>query len=516
MATPYTGLRAAWEKVPVAPEKRKTYAMVAVALLTAGGITLWMAGRPNYTPIFTGLSPASAGQVTQQLTALKIPWKLAAGGGTVEVPRQAADTARVELATHNLPSTGQVGYQNLTSLSSAGLTAQQFNLEQLAVLQQDLAATIDGMAGVKSAAVQISVPPASVWAAPASGASKASVYVDFVPGYTPSRTQVSGMMALVAHAVPGLSASNVAVVNQLGQLLDPPGAPSPNSPPGIIALENTMDAKAAASVDGLLTTLVGPGNVSSVVHYQLTMRSSTGSQTLVRSTSPVSVSKSTSSYKGTGAALPVGTAGNVPPVYLGGGGTSKASSSTSHVQSVVGQATTRFTVPAGQVASVSASVLVNQKALKLSKATVTAIRSVVGHALGIPTARQAAAITVLTAAFAAVPVTTVPPVPWYANLRVEAGLGALALIAMVFAIWMLTRRRHGVIEPEDALMASPIARQQAQPPLEESMIASRAQQAIDRLSRITEQSPKEVAEAVARLLAQDAATTAGESREPLA
>ncbi len=515
MAAPYAGLIAAWDKVPVAPEKRKAYAMLAAALLVAGGITLWLLGRPNYTPVFTGLSPASAGQVTQQLTALKIPWRLAAGGGTVEVPRQSADTARVELATHNLPSTGQVGYQNLASLSSAGLTAQQFNLEQLAILQQDLAATIDGMAGVKSSQVQISVPPASVWAAPASGASKASVYVDFVPGYTPPRSQISGMMALVAHAVPGLSASKVAVVNQLGQLLDPPGAPSGNSPAGIVGLENTMDAKAAATLDGLLTTLVGPGNVSAAVHYQLTMRSSTGSQTLVRSTSPVSVSKSKSSYKGSGGGIPAGTAGNLPPVYLGGGGKSSGTSSQSSVQSVVGHATSHFDAPAGQVAGVTASVLVNQKALKLSKATVATIRAVVGHALGIPLARQAAAITVLSAAFAAVPVTAAPPPPWYANVRVEAGAAALILIVIIFAVWLATRRRRHVFEPEDTLVATPIHRREPEPAGEESMIASRAQQAIDKLSRISEESPKEVADAVARLLAQDS-MAAGESREPLA
>lgn len=509
----FSALKTAWDKVPIPPQHRKTVVIVAASAIVAGILAATILDRPHYVPVVSGVSPASAGQVTQELTTLKIPYQLTQNGATVEVPKSQADTARVDLAVDNLPSTGQVSYQNITALSSAGLTSQQFSVEQLGVLQQDLAATIGTMTGVKSAEVQISVPPQSIWAAPTAAASKAAVYLSLQPGYNAPQSQVRGIIALVAQAVPGLSDSDVSVVNQSGQLLNPPAALSANSPGGIVALQDQMDQTASGQVNALLTPMVGPGNVQSVVHYQLNAASSTNSQTVVRSSTPSAVSTQKSTTTGGSSQTAAGTAGNTAPTYVGGTGPSSSSSSASSTQYVVGHASTSTSSPAGAVSAVTATVILNQKSLKGNRTRINTIRQAVGSALGIPAAKQAADITVLASPFAQVPVSQAAAVPIWANKLLWAAVGG-GVIVGAGAGWLLLGRKR---RRKNAGMISTVTTEVPYYPGEETSAQARAQQVIAQLNKTSKESPDAIAEALTRLIGPETLDNGADvkQREPV-
>jgi flagellar biosynthesis/type III secretory pathway M-ring protein FliF/YscJ len=276
-----------------------------------------------------------------------------------------------------------------------------------------------------------------------------------------------------------------------------------------------MDAAAEANLERLLTPIVGPGNVTAVVHYQLSMQSTTSHQTLVQSSTPISVSKLTKKSTGTSGSLAVGTAGNTAPTYPATTGTSSSSVNKSSTQYVVGHVTTATTTPAGLVSTVTASVIVNQKALKLTRANIASIRSAVGMALGIAAKQQAADISVLSAPYAAVPVAPVSTTKLGRTRLLEMGAGAAVLALGI--IFLLTRRRRR--RPDAGVgVSGPLAPQYAPPAAApDTVMESRVQTVVTKISRISQESPTEVADALTRLIGQDALRPADyDEREPLA
>lgn len=461
--------RDAW--LGLTPDRRRIIGIAAAAAAAAVVAALAITAYVPYTTVYTNLTPSAAGQVVSALQTLKVPYRLS--GTTIQVPAAEADQVRVELATQNLPQQGEIGYQNVLTSSGFGMTDEQFNLAVLNALQNDLAATISTMQGIRSADVQIVEPPQSAFAQAPTGGASASVYVNVAAGQSLPASEVSGIEQLVAHAVQGLNASGVAVVDQSGQLLSAlaSGGASASGVSGELATEHSVENALDQRITSLLTPVTGPGNVVVAVHANLSFAHTNKTENLATQSGPggvvTSKTTSTSTFKGSGGATPAaGTSSNVPTYAVGGStGTSNQTSKSTTVQYAVNHILEQISSPPMTVRSLTVSIMVNQKAYPLTAATTAQLRGLVATAIGLPSNSPLAKsdISVAGAPFAAVPIPTVPSPTSTPSLPQLAGAGGGALLLLIVLLLMMTRRRGDKRRGRDA--ARPEATAQAAAPV---------------------------------------------------
>lgn len=432
----------------ISPDRRRLYGIVGAVAVTVAVAAFGLSSYTPYSTVYTNLTPQAAGQVVQALSTLKIPYRLSASGTSVAVPKAAADQARVQLAMQNLPQQGQVGYQNVLTSTSFGMTNQEFNLAVLNALQNDLASTISTMQGIHSATVQIVEPAQSAFALPASGGARASVYIDVTSPGGIGASEVNGIEQLVSHAVTGLTPGHVAVVDQSGQLLSAQTAPVPGgqSANAELAAENAVENTLATRITNLLEPVVGPGNVAVTVHALLSFGQTKTTSTIAKNGSPSSKSSTTETFSGTGTPpTVVGVSGNVPGYTgVGAAGKSKYTVKQNRVSYVVDRIVSQTSSQPMTVQTLTVSLLVNSRAFPLTGARLAQVRALVANAIGLPSTSKLVPqdITVAAAPFAAVPIPLGLPLTQALPLPEEVG-GAVLLLLLLFGLAFLLLRRKG-------------------------------------------------------------------------
>ncbi len=359
--------------------------LAVVAALVGGFLFMRAESRPSYQPLFTNLQASDAGAITQQLTSQKIPYQLADGGTTVLVPAADVDQERVALAEQGLPQAGNVGFSNL---EKSGVTTSDFvqQVEYQQALEGQLEQTIESIQGVQTAQVNLVVPQQSDFAIGTTQPTTASILVDLLPGTVLSSGQVQAIVHLAASSTPGLSASDVTVVDNHGDVLTAPGDANGMSGASDAQQTDAYDNDLANSLTSLLTRVVGAGNAAVQVNADLdfnqTQTTTNGIQTNAQGqpiTAPTGQTTSNSSYTGTGSP-PSGVLGSSQPaVTSSGNGTYTTTSS--QVTNAVGQVTQTVKQAPGQVQKTSVAVLLNSSsAARVSDAQ---IRSLVTAAAGL-------------------------------------------------------------------------------------------------------------------------------------
>jgi flagellar M-ring protein FliF len=361
-------------------------ALALVVLVVAGGVFMNMESQPNYQPLFTNLQTADAGAITAQLTSAKVPFELASGGSTVLVPANDVNTERVALAEQGLPGSGTVGFSNL---EKSGVTTSQFvqQIEYQQALEGQLQQTIESIQGVRSAQVSLVVPQQSDFAIGTQQTTTASILVDLAPGTTLTSTQVQAIVHLAAAATPGLSVSNVTVVDNHGDVLSSAGATNGSSGASNTRQTANYDAQLSGSIQALLDRVVGTGNSAVTVHALLNFNQQStttkGLQTNAQGlpvTAQTSSTTSSQTYSGTGTP-PSGVLGAGQVATSGAG---KYTTTNNQVTNAVGQVTQTVKQSPGQVVSTSVAVLLNSKAKP--KASPKKIQALVAAAAGLKTA----------------------------------------------------------------------------------------------------------------------------------
>jgi flagellar M-ring protein FliF len=362
--------------------------LAVVGVVIAGVVFTGAESKPSYQPLFTNLQSSDAGAITQQLASQKIPYQLADGGSTVLVPAADVDQERIALAQQGLPQAGNVGFSNL---EKSGITTSEFvqQVEYQQALESQLEQTISSIQGVQSAQVNLVVPQQSEFAVGTQQATTASILVNLSPGTALSSGQVSAVVHLAASSVPGLSSSNVTVVDNHGDVLTAPGDAGGTSGASDTQQTNAYDNQLAASLTALLGRVVGPGNaavqVKALLNFNQSQTTTNGLQLNAQGqpvTAPTGQNTSNSSYSGTGTP-PSGVLGSSQaPTTTGGNGTYTTTSS--QITNAVGQVTQTVKQAPGQVERTSVAVLLNSS--KAKKVNNTQVRSLVTAAAGLSTA----------------------------------------------------------------------------------------------------------------------------------
>lgn len=187
----------------------------AVVTLLSLGYFLFL--KPDFGVLYEDIRETDAAAIVAELEAEGIEYRVADNGHRVLVPREDIDRARVLVAGSGIAMGGVVGFE-LFNDSDMGLTefAQKVNYQR--ALQGELARTIMMMDGVEFARVHLSIPERSLFRADATEP-KAAVTVERQRGRLLGQERVRGMQRLVASAVTGLEAREVAILDETGQLL---------------------------------------------------------------------------------------------------------------------------------------------------------------------------------------------------------------------------------------------------------------------------------------------------------
>jgi len=363
---------------------------LAVVGVIAGGTAFVHAeSKPSYQPLFTNLQASDSGAVTAQLTTAKIPYQLADGGATVLVPAADVDQERVALAEQGLPNSGTVGFSNL---EKSGITTSEFvqQVEYQQALEGQLEQTIDSIQGVQSAQVNLVVPQQSDFAIGNQPATTASILVDLTPGTSLSSGQVQAIVHLTASATPSLTASNVTVVDNHGDVLSSPGGAAVGTGSSDSQQTNAYDNQLSASIESLLDRVVGTGNAAVQVHALLNFNQQStttkGLQTNAQGqpiTAQTGQTSSNETYTGSGTP-PSGVLGASQSATTTSGSGNYNTTST-QVTNAVGQVTQTVSQAPGQVVKTSVAVLLNSGTKP--KVNPSKVKALVLAAAGLNTAK---------------------------------------------------------------------------------------------------------------------------------
>ncbi|GAA4362311.1 flagellar basal-body MS-ring/collar protein FliF [Paeniglutamicibacter cryotolerans] len=366
---------------------QRTIAIIGVAVLVLGGIALaTYLNKPNLSPLYSGLAPADASTIVEQLKADSIPYELTGGGGTIMVPEQNVYDARLKAAAAGLPSSSNAGYSLLDNM---GVTSSEFQqgITYKRALEGELASTIQAMDGVRAASVKLAIPEQSVFVDSKTNPT-ASIFIETKPGASLSRDQVQALVHLTSAAVDGLKPEDVAVVDASGRLLSAVGVGATG---GADTQALDYEARVGTSVQAMLDRIVGQGNATVAVAADMSMESAERtSEKFKNPKGKPALSESLKTEKLTGAgANGAGATGVLGPdnIAVPNGATkdSNFNSKDSQRNNAIDKVTENRVIPAGSLRRQTVSVAIDAPTAQgLNMADVTQL---VSGAAGIDTAR---------------------------------------------------------------------------------------------------------------------------------
>ena len=236
-------------------------ALVAAALVAA----FFYSRQPDYRVLFSGLNDKDGGAIVAQLAQMNVPYKYTEGGGAILVPSGRVHDVRLRLATQGLPKGSVTGFE-LMEANRFGVTQFQERLNFQRGLEGELTRSIQALASVQSARVHLALPNQNGFFREQQKPS-ASVLVSLYPGRFLDRTQLAGIVHLVASSVPELAPAAVSVLDDTGKLLSqtPDAAAGTGVDAQQLAYVQQIEQQYTRRILDLLEPVVGKNNVKAQV-----------------------------------------------------------------------------------------------------------------------------------------------------------------------------------------------------------------------------------------------------------
>ncbi|KMY69280.1 hypothetical protein AAU61_03700 [Desulfocarbo indianensis] len=241
---------------------RRLLVMSAAALIMGGFISLllWI-NKPDYQVLYSGLAQSDASQVVVKLKELKVPYQLEGDGTIIKVPQDSVYETRLAMASAGLPRGQGIGFEVFNEVKM-GTTefVQKINYQR--ALQGELARTIASFPEVDDARVHIVMPRDSLFVEEEKKPT-AAVVLRLGAGRTLSKSQVQGIVHLVAGSVPDLDDAHVTVVDANGNLLYRKDANTAGFPGALTAsqleYQRNTEAQISHKVQTMLEEVLGMG-----------------------------------------------------------------------------------------------------------------------------------------------------------------------------------------------------------------------------------------------------------------
>lgn len=458
------------------PAFKQILLLVGLAAAIAAGVALvlWSQGT-NYTALYSGLSDRDIGEITTQLDASSVPYKVDAGGALL-VPSDRKYEVRMQLASSGLPRGAGFGVDEMSDHSTFGQTPFMENALYVRAIETDLARTIGSMQPVESARVHLALPPQSVFLRQKREPS-ASVMLKLFSGRRLDPEQVQSVVHLVASSVPDLLPTRVTVVDQTGALLTSPQEDSTASMTNSqFEYRKQLEQNYAQRIENLIASIVGPDRVRASVSAELDFTVTEQTRESFDPGVQVVRSEQTSedSHRGDGIQGVPGALSNQPPEIVaavpgaaGVPGTDPQSVSRSATRNFELDKTVSHTRQAtGIIQRLSIGVLIDNKppatgrgaATPLAEPEIASLTELVKQAVGFDEMRGDT-ISVLNSAFQ--PVAAVPNTPapsfwdqpsFWSIARQVLGAGLVLILA-----WFVLRPMMRVLTRPQPIAAAPAA-----------------------------------------------------------
>ena len=260
-------------------QKAMTILGVVAVVLAGMAFSKW-SSTTDYAPLYTNLSGADAGKVTQELDSAGVKWRLSDGGATVLVPSDVVYKERVALSAKGLPGTDE----GLALLDKEGITASEFvqRVDYQRAMQGELEKTIAAIDGVDAVTVNLTIPPDQVFTGAEVDQPSAGVLIDTSGGSELSADAVQAVVHLVASSIPNMEPDAVTVADSSGTVLNAPGMDA-SSGRGL-EQQNAFDTRMSVVVNRFLATALGPNHAD--VHVQSDLNFDKQKSTSVKNTNP--------------------------------------------------------------------------------------------------------------------------------------------------------------------------------------------------------------------------------------
>ena len=200
--------------------QRLRLALGIVLFVAIGIVGLVMGRQAEWRVLYANLADKDGGAVIAQLGTLNIPYKYTEGGGAILVPADRVHDLRLKLASMGLPK-GSVNGFEMMEANRFGMTQFQERLTFQRGLEGELTRSIQALSSVQSARVHLALPNQNGFFREQQKPS-ASVLLTLHPGRSLDRSQLAGIVYLVASSVPEMKASSVSVLDDTGKLLSTP------------------------------------------------------------------------------------------------------------------------------------------------------------------------------------------------------------------------------------------------------------------------------------------------------
>lgn len=239
----------------------------AAALLVLLLVAFFMSRQPDWRVLYSQLSDRDGGAIVGQLTQMGVPYRYSEGGGAIMVPAERVHDVRLRLASQGLPKGSVVGFELLEN-QRFGTTQFQERLNFQRGLEGELTRSIQSLSSVQSARVHLALPQQNGFFR-AQQKPSASVLVTLHPGRTLDKSQIAGIVHLVASSVPDLHPKAVSVVDDAGNLLSSSGEADAGADLQKLQYVQHVEQLYTRRILDILEPLVGASNVRAQVSAEI-------------------------------------------------------------------------------------------------------------------------------------------------------------------------------------------------------------------------------------------------------
>jgi len=264
-----------WGQLPASRKLGLSAALIGIIGLSIG-ILSWSGGSSDMRVLVSGADAKDLGEVVDVLKSNQVPFEYSESGDTILVPEEKRAAMRMELAMKGLPKSGDVGFE-IFDEGNFGISDFVQRTNHTRAIQGELARTITMMDAIRSAKVFVVKPENNLLLSEdPNDRPSASVYVD-TGGNTLDKPNVNAIQFLVARAVKGVNKSNVAVMDNQGNLLSDEADTD-----GVAGVAGQMmkayqaqERRLEQKIETMLARIVGKDKVVARVSVNLDTKSST-------------------------------------------------------------------------------------------------------------------------------------------------------------------------------------------------------------------------------------------------
>ncbi len=250
-------------------KKRRTTIIILVAVMAVAIIVASvLLNRKQYVILYKDMESQEAGEVLTKLEEMQVDAK-PEGGNTILVPKEQADSLRMQLSAEGYPKSG-LNYdlfQNSINFGATDFEKQKYLQFQLQDRLQNSIKTLDV---VENAIVTLNIPDNSSFVLKEDKQkASASVILKIKGKESLSQEQIKGIEGLVSKSIPGLNAEEVFIIDSMGRSLKSRGDTQAEIAVEQLELEDAMSSKLKNQVESLLEPVFGVGKISAGVRVSL-------------------------------------------------------------------------------------------------------------------------------------------------------------------------------------------------------------------------------------------------------